>query len=113
MNVKKLLNIITLAIIGNVAAFNVNAATHCTAYIYGLTVTEQGVDVRTSNNSWDKFYIEFQDRKFASHLEKLALAKYNFKQVKMYIIEEYDGDDGNRCGGDNLDNYIKSITIVN
>ena len=56
----------------------------------------------------DKLTLAYQDTQFGQILEKLAEAKSLETPVKIYILEEFNGDDARSCS-DSVTDYIGSV----
>lgn len=70
------------------------------------------VIVKTTNSithrNNDKLTLAYQDSQFGQILERLAEAKDSGASVKIYILEEFNGDDAQSCS-DGVTDYIGSV----
>lgn len=108
---KKTLTALTLSVCC-VASLSANAARYCYSYVDSIRITSTGATVFTSS-SWnnarqDPMTLSFQDSAFTKYLQKLSQAQASNSEVKIYILEEFDGDDGRRCD-DGITDYIGSV----
>ncbi len=87
------------------------AATSCKVNIASIEYTNNDVRVRVWDyqtlQGRDEFYLSYQDRNFGSILERLVQAKSNGTPLKIYILEEFNGDDSRSCK-DGVPDYIGS-----
>lgn len=108
---KKLMSVLALVACATVSV-SANAARYCNSYVDSIRVTSQGVKVYTSNSynnvQQDPMDLFYADSSFTSILQKLSQAQANNSVVKIYILEEFDGDDGYRCD-DGVTDYIGSV----
>ena len=93
-------------------SLSASAARYCYSYVDSIRVTSTGVTVFTSS-SWnnarqDTMTLSYQDSSFSSYLQKLSQAQASNSEVKIYILEEFDGDDASSCR-DGVTDYIGSV----
>ncbi|WP_392353229.1 hypothetical protein [Pseudoalteromonas sp. PB2-1] len=91
---------------------NALAARSCSVYVKDITLEPYKVQINTINsvtyNNNDILTLSYQDENFDTILEKLVQAKNWELQVKVYILEEFDGDDANSCS-DGVIDYVGSV----
>ncbi|MCF2857601.1 hypothetical protein L1286_08975 [Pseudoalteromonas sp. SMS1] len=93
-------------------SFNAFAATSCLAEIHSVTNTSRGVVVKAYNpttwRAYDTLTISYQDPNLGSMVDKLVTANNFQLKVRIYILEEFDGDDARSCT-DGKPDYIGSV----
>lgn len=91
---------------------NALAARSCSVYVNDIILEPYQVTVNTINsvtyNSNDVLTLSYQDDNFGKILEKLAQAKNWDQKVRIYILEEFDGDDASSCS-DGVTDYVGSV----
>ncbi|WP_440056295.1 hypothetical protein ACSLBF_19495 (plasmid) [Pseudoalteromonas sp. T1lg65] len=93
-------------------SFHADAGRYCISRIDSITNTPSGIVVRAhspySGAIYDPMELSYQDQNLGSILEKLAEALNSRKRVRVYILEEFNGDDGRNCT-DGVPDYIGSV----
>ncbi|KZN34327.1 hypothetical protein [Pseudoalteromonas luteoviolacea] len=109
---KSLTKKLAFAAVAVASSFGASAATSCVAEIHSVTNTSRGVVVKAYNpttwRSYDTLTISYQDPNLGSMLDKLTTANNFQLKVRIYILEEFDGDDARSCT-DGVADYIGSV----
>ncbi|MFC0119648.1 hypothetical protein [Pseudoalteromonas xiamenensis] len=86
------------------------AAHYCNSSVEYLASEYNGVRAYTNTNGRtnDPMYIAYNDSQFSSIYASLVRAQSNGETVKIYILEEQDGDDAASCR-DGVVDYIGSV----
>ncbi|MBQ4859296.1 hypothetical protein [Pseudoalteromonas sp. MMG007] len=103
----------SVVIIGSFGFANdVLAARSCSVIVDDIQLNHPQVIVKTTNSithmANDKLTLAYQDTQFGQILEKLVEAKGLETPVKIYILEEFNGDDARSCS-DSITDYIGSV----
>lgn len=114
MNTKNI-SILALCTVMGLMSSSAVAATYCSVYVDNTQNQPNGVVVSTSNISSysknDPFIISYQDNRLGEYLNTLTNAKNNNTPLKIYILEEFRGDDAKDCR-DGVTDYIGSIHSI-
>lgn len=86
------------------------AAHYCNSKVEYIASEYNGVRAYTNTNGHtnDPMYVAYNDSHFSSIYASLVRAQSNGETVKIYILEEQDGDDAASCR-DGVVDYIGSI----
>jgi membrane-anchored protein YejM (alkaline phosphatase superfamily) len=112
MNILKKNKFASVLLVSIIFSSNTFAAKFCILGVNDIVLKTNQIEVSVYDpvtfNSRDKLTIAYQDSQVGQILEKLAQSRNLEQPVKIYILEEFDGDDAISCS-DGITDYIGSV----